>query len=465
VRYSAGGGGTYFRGIYDLPHDLTTWDGSARVDVTASAAWTLSGTLRYQNIASKLPVRDPGVTRAPLDPNQRDERNRWLGGLEARFKPTPVWEHKLTVKVYRDDFTYEDQADGLDPADYPFFVFDFNFAYNSVQWRETGEYTGLWRLAPAGALAVAYGGKYERERLTVEQSGDFGTGQSDYDRNNGAGFAEIQGRLGPRVDLLAGVRYEQFQGLQGELLPRGGLTVAVIPDVLKLRASAGRAFKAASLEQQYLENPFTLPNPDLSPETSVSWEAGLVGTARTAGITARGTFFDQAYDDLIRLVPVDTTGVGQNQNLGKSRILGVEIELDKRWGTRWHAYAGATWLHSEMVENAGLSSDLYPVGSALLGVPRWTGNAVIDGTLTSVFSASLRGRLVGEQEVFTERFFGERVTLDPYFLVGLTVRARMGDMAEAYVRAENLFDVNYVTAYDRPGLPLTLVAGVRVTSR
>jgi len=465
VRYSFAGAGTYFRGVYALPHDLRTWDASSRIDADLGGAWALTGTVRYMDIASNLPVRDPGVTRAPLDPNQRDGRNRILASAGLRFTPSPHWHHALTLKAYRDDFFYEDQADGLDPADYPFFVFDFNFGLTSLQWRKTAEYLGSWTPTAEGTrpLTVAFGGKFEVEDLSSDQTGDFGDAQSAYDRNNGAGFVEVQGGLGPRVDVLAGVRYERFEGLSGTLLPRAGLSITVVPGYVKLRASAGRAFKAPNLEQQFLDNPFTAPNPDLAPETSVSWETGIVVMA-PAGMTATGTFFHQRYEDLIRLVPIDTTGRGQNQNLGKSRVLGVEVEVDKWWGTRWHASVGGAWLESKMLENTGLSDELYPVGSKLLGVPGWTGNAVLEGDLTRVFSASIRGRLVGRQEVFTERFFGERVALDPYFLLGLTVRARVSRRAEAYVRGQNLLDTGYLTGYDRQGLPLTVVGGMRIST-
>jgi outer membrane cobalamin receptor len=464
LRYSVGAGGTYFRGIYALPHDLRTWDGSARLDASLGRGWDITATVRYMDVASNLPVRDPGITRAPLDPNQRDSRNRWITSVATHWAQTPTLQHQVAVRIYRDDFYYGDRSDSLDPADFPYFVFDFDFRQTSVQWRETGEYTGAWRLAGGEApLTLAYGGKLEHEGLNVRIAGAFGDAESQYDRNNGAGFVEVQGRLGPRVDLLAGVRYERFEGLSGAVLPRGGIAVAVVPGILRLRASAGRAFKAANLEQQYLETPTFRPNPDLAPETSVSWEGGLVATAPAAGVTAQGTFFHQMYDDLMRVVPLDTTGVVQIQNLGKSRILGVELELDKWWGTRWHAGVGATWLRSKMVENTGLPDNLYPVGSELLGVPEWTGNVVLDGDLTRVFSASLRGRVVGRQEVFTERFSGARATLDPYFLLGLTVRARLRPWLETYVRGENLLDAEYDTAYDRPGMPLTVIGGVRVT--
>jgi vitamin B12 transporter len=466
IQYSAAGAGTFFRGIYALPHDLRTWDGSARLDAQLGRAWEVTGTFRYMDIASNLPVRDPGATRAPLDPNQRDGRNRLLSSAVVRFSPNTHWMHAVAVKAYRDDFSYEDQADGLDPADYPFFVFDFDFGLTSVQWRRTAEYAGGWSSSASSptALTLAFGGKYEVEDLAIVQTGDFGDARSAYDRANGAGYVELQGRLGRRVDVLAGARYERFDGLAGAWLPRGGVGVSLVPDRVKLRGSVGRAFKAPNLEQQFLDNPFTVPNPDLAPETSINWEVGLVGTVPEAGIAARGAFFYQTYDDLIRLVPIDTAGRGQNQNLGRSRILGVEGEVEKWWGGRWHVAVGLNWLRSEMIENTGLSEDLYPVGSALLAVPDWTGNILVEGDLTRVFSASLRGRLVGQQEVFTERFFGDRVMLDPYFLLGLTVRARLGSLAEAYVRGENLLDTDYATAYDRRGLPLTVVGGVRVTT-
>jgi len=464
VRYSIGAGGTYARGIYALPQDLRTWDGSARFDLSPASAWDVTATARYMNIASTLPVRDPGVTRVPLDSNQRDARNRLLGSVDARFAATPTWRHQLVIKAARDGFLYEDRADGLDPAEFPFFVFDFNFGQTSVQWRTSAEYTGTVNvIAGQPEFTVVYGGRFERETLHVEQTGDFGDATNAYGRNNGAGFAEVQGRIGERIDLLAGVRYERFQGLSGELLPRGGVAVAVIPGVLKLRASAGRAFKAPNLDQQFLESPFVRPNPNLKPETSVSWETGVVASAPRAGLTVQGTFFHQTYFDLIRFVPLDTTGVAQNQNLGKSRVIGVEMELDKWWGTRWHAGMGATWLHSEMVENTGLPDNLYPVGSALLGIPDWTGNAVFDGDVTRVFSFSVRGRLVGTREVFTERFSGERVAIDPHFVLGLTVRANVSSRLEAYMQGENLLNTSYATAYDRPGLPRTVVAGLRVT--
>jgi vitamin B12 transporter len=464
VRYSAGAGGGYFRGTYALPHDLTAWDGSARLDAHLGTRWRLTTTARFGDISSQLPVRDAGATRAPLDPNQRDGRSRLLASATAGFLATSRWRHELSAKFMRDDFFYEDQADGLDPADYPFFVFDFDFRFDADLWRGTLEYAGTNELVrgPTGLL-LTYGGKIEREDLGVVQMGDFGDSRSDFTRDNGAGFVELQGRVGRRLDFLTGVRYERFEDLGGELLPRAALVVTLVPEVLRLRASAGRAFKAPNLEQQNLDNPSTAPNPGLRAETSVSWEAGLMATVPRAAVSVSGSFFHQVYDDLIRLVPFDSTRA-QNQNVGKSRILGVELEVDRTWAPGWRTGLNATWLDPKMVDNNGLDGNLYPVGSRLFAVPRWTGNAFIEGDLTRAITVVLRGRLVGRQEVLTERFSGQRVELDPYFLLGATVHARIRPWIEAYVRGENLLDREYATAYDKPGIPVTAVVGLRVTN-
>jgi vitamin B12 transporter len=464
LRYSAGVSGGYFRGRYALPHNLTTWDGSLRLDASLGRRWDLTGTVRYMDHSSLLPVRDAGVSRVPLDPNQEDGRGRLLSGVTARFAPSATWRHELSAKFLRDAFFYQCYADGLDPTAYPFPVFDYNFRLDADLWRGTLEYAGTRDFtAGRSGLLLAWGGKIEREDLAVGQGGDFGDSQSSFVRDNGAGFVEMQGRAGERFDFLAGVRYERFEGLGDQVLPRVSLVVALVPDVLRLRASAGRAFKAPNLEQQNLDNPFTAPNPGLRPETSASWEAGLVATAPRTGLSARGTFFHQVYDDLIRLVPFDSTRA-QNQNVGKSRIMGVELEVDRTWAPGWRTGLNGTWLDSKMVDNTGLDGTLYPVGSRLYGVPRWTGNAFVEGALTQAVSVVLRGRLVGQQDALTERFSGQRVELDPYFLLGATVHARLRPSVEAYVRGENLLDQDYATGYDKPGLPLTMVVGLRVTN-
>ena len=78
-------------------------------------------------------------------------------------------------------------------------------------------------------------------------------------------------------------------------------------------------------------------------------------------------------------------------------------------------------------------------------------------------STVIRGTLVGEQTVLTERFTGQRVVTDGYALVGLTVTYDASRNFSVYARVDNLFNKYYETGFDRRGVPLTAAAGVRVS--
>src|SRR5439155_24374679 len=149
---------------------------------------------------------------------------------------------------------------------------------------------------------------------------------TEFDRTNAALFTELQGQLGPRVSALTGARLEKYHGLQAELLPRASVLVDVVPERLALRAAAGRAYKAPKLAQQVLENPATIPNPDLRPESSVSREIGARITAPQRSWTLSVGHFHQRYTDLIRTVPADAGSTHTNKHLGRSRAAGVDLE-------------------------------------------------------------------------------------------------------------------------------------------
>ena len=96
-------------------------------------------------------------------------------------------------------------------------------------------------------------------------------------------------------------------------------------------------------------------------------------------------------------------------------------------------------------------------------VPDLTAAAYVDFPLPAHLSATVRGSVTGSQGVFSERFSGTRITLDPYTLLGATVRWQAGPAVGLQVFANNLLDATYMTAYDRPGVPLSVGVGVRVS--
>jgi vitamin B12 transporter len=464
LRYSSGLGVAYNRGIYALPNDLLTSDASLRVDALPTARWTIAVTARYMAIQSNLPVRDPGATRVPLDPNQRDRHYRWLGSLSTSWAATPTWHHRLTARLLWDGFVYQDMRDSLDATAYPFFVSNYNLTFRSTLLRPSVEYVGTKELSLGRAgsrLAVSYGAAWQRETEANAQAGDFGSAHSDFGRTNTAIFAELQSRLGPRLSVLTGARLEKFQGLRAELVPRASVVATIVPDRLAVRAAAGRAFKAPNIDQQLLDNPATMPNPRLRPESSLSWEIGASVTAAQRSLTLGVGYFHQRYNDLIQTVPADTGPKQTNKNLGRTQSVGVEIELEGRWSERWRTGANLTWVKTKVIDNAGLDSLDYPVGGSLPATPRVTGNTYVAADVAPSFTTLARVTLVGRQTVFTERFAGQRVTIAPYALLEVVVQWHVSKALDVYTRFNNVLNTSYQTAYDRPGVPRTAVLGVR----
>jgi outer membrane receptor protein involved in Fe transport len=415
-----------------------------------------------------LPVRDPGATRAPLDPNARNSRNRIATSLHATVNPQSQWRHRIGVSVYRDDFQFVDIRDDVaDAQTFDFFVFDATFTFDADLWRTKVDYVGTTERALFGndvGIAVSYGTAWEREDLSNVITGEF-TDNTSFDRNSVAAFGEIQAQLGSHVSLVTGTRLEKYEDLDADFTPRASVVVEAVPDWLALRGAVGRAFKAPNLQQQFVDNPFIASNPDLEPETSVSWEVGGTLTEPTGTFMAGATYFHQTYDNLIRSVDLgDGSGKQINRNLGKSLAEGVEVDLHFRATPAVSGGVNGTWIRTIIRENVGLPSDQFPVGQELPFRPDFVGSAHLQLDLGERWTGVVRGSYIGEQTVLTERFAGNRVDLDPYFIANVTARYRFLRSLSVFGRVGNLFDTSYHTAFDRIGSPFTAALGARLVN-
>ncbi len=459
-RYSLGAGSAFTRGVFALPHDTRTRDGSVRADWAPAAGWEATLTGRRVEMSSKLPVRDAGATRVPLDPNARNDRDRTVGSLTLRYSPSSAWSHYARASRYAEAFVYEDQADGVAvPPDGGFFVFDANFRFTSDLVRRGLEVGGSYT---AERVRAAYGVLTEEESLEDHITGDFGGDPLLLDRSSVAGFGEVALSPVPSVTLGAGLRVERYEGLDAVATPRASVAWAPAGGGVSLRAAVGRAYKAPNLQQQYVDNPFIVANPALKAETSTSWEVG-VDLARperrwNLGLTA----FRQTFDDLIRTVALEGDTRQINRNLGSALATGLEWQASVRVAGPWWISVDGAVLSTEVVDAAGLSSSEYPEGESLPFRPSLTGNLTVAYKAEGGFDVAMRARAVGGQTVLSERFSGRRVDLPGYVLLGLTAAYPIGPDMSVYSRLENFLDRTYQTAFDRPGMPAAGVIGVEM---
>jgi vitamin B12 transporter len=145
---------------------------------------------------------------------------------------------------------------------------------------------------------------------------------------------------------------------------RAGGVYRLTPDS-RLRVAAGSGFKEPTFLENFAQG-FVIGNPDLVPERTRSWEAGI--EQRFGRATLRVTYFDQTFQDLIEYNPApaapDTTNY---RNIGLAVADGVEGEVSVVLGRGWSALLRHTYLDTRVLE-AGDDASFTP-GARLLRRP------------------------------------------------------------------------------------------------
>ena len=201
-----------------------------------------------------------------------------------------------------------------------------------------------------------------------------------------------------------------------------------IGPALDLRAAYGTAFKAPTFNQLYYPG---FGNPDLRPETSRNIELGLGG--RLAGGRWSATLFDNRISDLIAGFPP--------ANINRAEIRGLELAANRRFG----AWDAAVSLTLQDPENASSGANQGKV------LPRRAQESLRIDLDRRLGAWRLGGTLRGEGERFDNESNTRRMA--GYALLDLRAEYRLAAEWSLAGRLENVFDVDYETAfgYNQPG--------------
>lgn len=220
-----------------------------------------------------------------------------------------------------------------------------------------------------GTIVTASGSSISASRSLTDNTGYF-----------------LQGQMGFRdaLFLTVGVRAEHNtdfgDSLGTPLSPRMGLSYAqrVHSATVKFRASFGRAIRAPLPGQKLgrvSSQGVVLSNSELGPERQDGWDAGI-DAVLPGGTSFALTYYNQTAKGLIQTVqlPTDSIPIFQNQNVGRVKNTGVELEANVSMGglllRGQYGYA-----RSRVAELApGYSGELQ-VGDQTLGTPRHTAGA------------------------------------------------------------------------------------------
>jgi len=259
-----------------------------------------------------------------------------------------------------------------------------------------------------------------------------------------------------------------------------------ISDRVSVWGAANSGFRAPTLTELYRQFAVgavtTFPNSDLGPERLVGGEAGL-NLAPIHNLTVRTTWFHNRVSDPVANVTQIATfcsarsapaGCAQKQNLGKTRVRGIQADAEYRLGTFWRL-SGAYMRDDAKVTDGGIVPAL--VGKFLPQVPKHRGSVQVAYTNPKIATVALGIQAVGLQfndDLNTQ--FIPTATLaaagyDPvaaglpgYTVVDLSVARDISRNIQAFVGAQNLFDADYFvqTNPSTIGTPRLVNVGIRV---
>lgn len=316
----------------------------------------------------------PRAPTAPATPHNVQKLDRLSLGLTHNGR----WEHFDSRARY-----YFEQTDLMDDSQLNGGAADITQTNNTVDGQLSG-YLGDHLLTSGAEFR-----KTELEHSRSIQNGSVDASQSALYLQDEFGFGDLALTLSGRLD-----HHETYGN---EFSPRA-YALYSLSDEWVIKGGAGKAFKAPTLAQSSEGFATTacrgackvIGNPDLKPETSVSYELGTAYNADRFGAGVTG--FHNEIEDLIQS---DQWGPGYRPtvmtylNVKKARIKGLEL-------TGWFDVLDNVQLTGNLTL---LDSEDKSTGDDLAKTPDHTGNIGLDWKASDVVSANLAWQYVGSQVI------------------------------------------------------------------
>jgi outer membrane receptor protein involved in Fe transport len=233
-------------------------------------------------------------------------------------------------------------------------------------------------------------------------------------------------------------------------------------DRVSVWGDIGAGFRAPTLNELYRRFSqgavVTLANPALGPERLVGGELG-VNVIPLPRVTWRTTWFDNRVKDPVANVTITPPNLLQRQNLGRTRIWGVQTDVDYRITPTLRVGGAYIYNAAKVRENAANPA---LVGLQLAQVPKHRGAFQIQYAEPRLITVVLDVQASGAQ--FDDDLNTRSRVLPKYAVANVSVSRRVGPLVEAFAAVQNLFDEEFVVG-SLPtliGAPRMVSAGVRI---
>ncbi len=300
--------GNAYRSDGLLPNDgseLVSFLGSA--DLKAGERRRIHLVLLSTDANKEIPI-DFGTRR---DINHIETRRGFLAGVR--------WEEKINdaLIVSASAGGYDEFLHVNDPAD-PTDVFPFPF--EDVTKSRKSVVTAQGKYSPGRISTTVVGAEFEKDRITDT----FNPASTTFSRSV---FLQEELRLRDGIGVSVGGRLDRNSIGGTEFNPKFAAYKQFRSVPIKVRAAAGRGFRPPTASEKF--DPF-IGNPGLSPEVSVSYEAGADFSLSGGRGSASATWFYSDHRGLIQFVDSvpGPFGFGEMRNVD---AISRGVEMNGTW--------------------------------------------------------------------------------------------------------------------------------------
>ncbi len=273
----------------------------------------------------------------------------------------------------------------------------------------------------AAGESVVLGAEYERDEISEPISAD---------THIASGYAELQSQLGEHWFSALNVRYDDNNRFGSKATYRFAPAYVLSESGTKLKASIGTGFKAPTLSELFQDfPPFFFANPNLKPETSTGWDAGVEQGFAKDTLRIGATYF---YNRISNLITVDPVSFSTYANVGRATTKGVESFIDYKMGQQFTLRLDYTYTQATDDET----------DQELLRRPKNKANADLSWRPTGVWLVNLNVLWVGSWADGTRTTFSP-VEAPGYTTVNLAVTYDLNRHLSLFGRINNLLDRHY----------------------
>jgi outer membrane cobalamin receptor len=409
---------------FRLNSDLDKWTAGAKMGYDLSPDSNLEFTTDY--LAKEIGV--PGLLDFP-SPLAR-QRDRTIGSsLTYKTKFFKELDLRLSVYQNRERITY------LNP-DPVFPVASKHTSTSTGAEAQTNWLANSWNQLTFG--------------IDARQDHVASTDVGEHTASLLAAYLQDEISLGESLIVVIGGRNDKHSVYGDKFSPKASARYLFTNTGTIIRASAGEAFRAPTLNELFwAPDGFEVGNPNLKPETSKEYEAGIEQPfGKRNSVTF--TYFERKIDDLIQWLP-NSLFIYSPINIGKARITGSETEV------KLVPFEQLTWAvnytYTKAVDEA--------TGIYVYNIPAEQVKSYVNLTLPTKTNIYIEGRYV--------RNYSQPVLPNPtrHYTVAdakILQPVKLGEKLECdvFFGIKNMFNRQYQVLAGYPAAPEEVYGGVSV---